>query len=176
MIPKKLADRVNLQIAREMESAFLYLEMSSRMVDEGYNGFANWLTVQYHEEMFHAMKFARYLQDRGASFAVPAIAKQEVKETAVKAIFERVLEHERKVTASINELYELAIAEKDYPTQVLCQWYIDEQVEEEKNAEEILRNLALLGDSKQGTFMLNIELGKRKASIPLDFTEIGGED
>ncbi len=176
MISKKVTDRINLQIEREMESAFLYLEMASRMVNEGYEGFAKWLTIQYHEEMFHSMKFARFLQDRGASFAVPAISKQEVKETTIKALFERVLAHEKKVTASINELYELALAEKDYPTQVLCQWYIDEQVEEEKNAEEILRNLALLGDSKQGTFMLNIELGKRKASIPLDFTEIGGED
>ncbi|MBP7096648.1 MAG: ferritin [Spirochaetia bacterium] len=176
MISKKVADRINLQIEREMDSAFLYLDMASRMVDEGYEGFANWLTVQYHEEMFHAMKFARYLQDRDASFAVPAIPRQELKESSVKALFERVLAHEQKVTASINELYELALAEKDYPTQVLCQWYINEQVEEEKNAEEILRNLALLGDSKQGIFMLNIELGKRKASIPLDFTEIGGED
>ena len=176
MIHQKIADRINVQIAGEMHSAFLYLAMASRMTAEGYEGFAKWLTVQYHEEMFHAMKLARYLQERDGVFEVPALPKVEVKESSVKALFERVLQHEKAVTASIHELFELARAEKDYATENLVAWYVDEQVEEERNAEEILRNLALLGDSKQGVFMLNIELGKRTPTIPLDFTSLGGAD
>ncbi len=170
MLSKKIVDRTNLQINREMYSAFLYLAMSARMSDDGYNGIAKWLMTQYHEEMFHAMKFYQYLLDQGASPVIDAIAKPDLKAKSIKEIFEATLEHEKFVTASIRELLEFAIAEKDYATENLVRWYIDEQAEEEKNATEILRNIELMGDGKQGMFMLNIELGKRSPTIPLDFT------
>lgn len=176
MLSKKIVDRINLQINREMYSAYLYMAMSAKMAEQGYNGVANWLMVQYHEEMFHAMKLYGYLIDQGASPALAQIDKPEVKAKTVKEIFEATLEHEKFVTASIRELLELALAEKDYATENLVRWYVDEQVEEEKNATDILQTLELLGDGKQGVFMLNIELGKRKPSIPLDFTSLGGED
>ena len=176
MISKKMSDRINLQINREMFSAYLYMAMSARMAEAGYKGIANWLMIQYHEEMFHAMKLYGYLEDQGAAVALEAIAKPEFKETGVKELFRHVLEHEKGVTASIREIAALAREEKDYATESFIAWYVGEQVEEEKNAAEILQTIDLLGDSAQGNFMLNIELGKRKLGVPSDFTATGGGD
>jgi len=172
MLSKKIVDRINLQINREMYSAYLYMAMSAKQTEVGYTGIANWLMVQYHEEMFHAMKFYNYLLDQGAAPVIAKIDAPEVKTVNVKETFKHVLEHEQFVTASIRELLELALAEKDYATENLVRWYVDEQIEEEKNATDILQNIELLGDSKQALFMLNIELGKRGVTIPLDFTNI----
>lgn len=176
MLSKKIVDRINVQIEREMYSAYLYMGMSAAMTDAGYNGVATWLMTQYHEEMFHAMKLFGYLQSQGASPKLAKLDAPAVKAKTIKEIFEATLEHEKFVTASIRELLELAIAEKDYATENLVRWYVDEQVEEEKNAIDILQTLEVMGDSKQGQFMLNIELGKRKPTIPLDFTSMGGSD
>jgi len=170
MISQKVIDRINVQIEREMYSAFLYMTMSAEMSKQGYTGIAKWLMVQYHEEMFHAMKFYKYLIEQGAKPAVPAIKEAQVKSgIGIKELFTEVLKHEKTVTASIRELLELASAEKDYATENVVRWYIDEQVEEEKNAEEILQNIELLGENKQGLFMLNIELGKRELSVASNF-------
>jgi len=171
MLSQKIVDRTNLQIEREIYSAYLYMAMSATMTDSGYLGVAKWLMTQYHEEMFHAMKLFAYLQDRGASPVVPKIDMPVVKAATVKGIFEATLEHEQFVTASIRELLELALAEKDYATENLLRWYVDEQIEEEKNATEILQKLELMGDGKQGLYMLNMELGTRAPTIPLDFTD-----
>jgi ferritin len=175
MPSSKVAARINEQINKEMYSAYLYMAMSARMTDWGYKGAAKWLMVQYHEEMFHAMKFFNYLQDAGAMPEVRAIAAPALKESNFKEMFVHVLEHEKGVTASIRELLELATAEKDYATENLVRWYVDEQVEEERNASEILQNIDLLGNNPQGLFMLNIELGKRDLSVASNFTELGGE-
>ncbi|TFG83348.1 MAG: ferritin [Spirochaetales bacterium] len=172
MLSQKIADRINVQINREMFSAYLYMAMSAKMAQHGYNGIASWLMVQYHEEMFHAMKLYGYLIDQGAAPRLDKIDAPAVKASTVKEIFEATLEHEKFITGSIRELLELALTEKDYATENLVRWYVNEQVEEEKNAMDILQTLELLGDGKQGVFMLNIELGKRKPSIALDFTSI----
>jgi len=174
MISKRMAERINEQINREMYSAYLYLAMAARMSEAGYKGVGHWFTIQYHEEMFHAMKFANYLQDQGAAVELKAIAKPEFKESGVKELFQRALEHEKGVTKSIAEIMALAGEEKDYATQTLAQWFVNEQVEEEKNASEILQTVDLMGNSPQGIFMLNIELGKRSLSVPSDFTKLGG--
>jgi ferritin len=176
MISKKVADRINEQINREIYSAYLYLAMSARMTEAGYKGVGKWLMIQYHEEMFHAMKFYGYLQDQGALVQLKAIAAPEFKETALKELFQHVLEHEKSVTKSIHEIVAMAIEEKDYATQGLAQWYVDEQVEEEKNATEILQTIDLVGNSAQGLYLLNIELGKRDLSVASDFTKLGGGD
>jgi len=170
MISQKVIDRINLQIEREIYSAYLYMTMSAEMSRQGYNGIAKWLMIQYHEEMFHAMKFYKYLLEQGAKPIVPAIKQAVVKEgIGIKELYTEVLNHEKTVTASIRELLELAIAEKDYATENLVRWYIDEQVEEERNNEEILQNIELLGENKQGLFMLNIELGKRELNVEANF-------
>jgi ferritin len=172
MISNKMADRINLQINREMYSAYLYLAMAAAMTEKGYLGIGRWLTIQYHEEMFHAMKFAKYLEDQGAAVKYAQIDTPVFSETGVKEIFQHILRHEQSVTASIREMVELARAEKDYATENLLQWYIDEQIEEEKNDTEILQTIDLLGNSAQGLYMLNIELGKRENNAVLDFTKV----
>jgi len=173
MISKRMTDRLNEQINREIYSAYLYLAMSARMTEAGFKGVGNWLMIQYHEEMFHAMKFFNYLQDQGAAVQLKQIAAPDFKETAVQDLFQHVLEHEKAVTKSIHEIMALAIEERDYATQVLDQWYVDEQVEEEKNASEILLSIDLVGGTPQGLFLLNAELGKRKLGVPSNFTDLG---
>jgi ferritin len=172
MISKKMADRINEQINREMYSAYLYLAMAARMQEAGYKGVGKWLTIQYHEEMFHAMKFYTYLQDQGAAVELKSLAKPDFKETTIKEIFQHALEHEKGVTKSIHEIAALAREEKDYATDGLAQWYVDEQVEEEKNATEILQTIDLVGNSAQGLFLLNVELGKRDLGVASDFTKM----
>jgi ferritin len=174
MISKRMSDRINEQVNKEMYSAYLYMAMSARMGEAGYKGIAKWLMVQYHEEMFHAMKLYGYLEDQGAAVELKALAKPEFKAGPVKELFQQVLEHEKAVTKSIHEIAAMAREEKDYATEGLAQWYVGEQVEEEKNVSEILQTIGLLGDSAQGNFMLNIELGKRKLGVASDFSEMGG--
>ncbi len=174
MLSKKIVDRINLQINREMFSAYLYMAMSAKLSDDGYKGVATWMLTQYHEEMYHAMKFYAYLQSHGALPVLDKIDTPEVKAKTLKEIFEATLAHEKFVSASIRELLELALAEKDYATENLVRWYVDEQVEEEQNAIDILQTIDMMGEGKHGLFMLNIELGKRKPSIPLDFTGMAG--
>ncbi|MDX9784604.1 MAG: ferritin [Spirochaetia bacterium] len=172
MISKKMADRINLQINREMYSAFLYLAMAASMKEKGYTGIGKWLTVQYHEEMFHAMKFAKYMEEQGAAVVYGQIDKPAFKDGSVKEYFEQVLKHEQFVTASIREMVELARAEKDYATENLLQWYINEQVEEEANDNEILQTIDLMGSGGHSLYMLNVQLGKRENGAALDFTAL----
>ncbi|HWR12491.1 MAG TPA: ferritin [Rectinemataceae bacterium] len=172
MISSKMTDRINLQINREMYSAYLYLAMSAKMTETGYTGIGKWLSIQYHEEMFHAMKFVKYLEDQSAAVKYAQIDTPTFSETAVKELFQHILKHEQFVTSSLREIVELARAEKDYATENLLQWYIDEQVEEEKNDAEILQAIELVGNSAQGLYLLNVELGKRENGAPLDFTKI----
>jgi len=172
MISQKMTDRINLQINREMYSAYLYLAMAAKLTEQGYAGIGKWLTVQYHEEMFHAMKFAKYLAEQGVAVKYEALAAPEIKSVVVKDIFKQVYAHEQFVTASIREMVELSRAEKDYATENLLAWYINEQVEEEKNDVEILQLIDLIGGTAHGLFMLNIELGKRDAKVTLDYTKL----
>jgi ferritin len=172
MISQKMTDRINLQINRELYSAYLYLALAAKMTEQGYAGIGSWLTVQYHEEMFHAMKFVKYLAEQNVAVTYEAIAAPEIKSVAVKDVFKQVYAHEQFVTASIREMVELARAEKDYATENLLDWYIDEQVEEEKNDTEILQMVDLIGGTAHGLFMINIELGKREAKVALDFTKV----
>ncbi len=172
MISKKIADRINLQINREMYSAFLYLAMAAAMKEKGYTGIGKWLTVQYHEEMFHAMKFVKYLEEQGAAAVFGQIDKPAFKDGSVREYFEQVLKHEQFITSSIREMVELARAEKDYATENLLQWYIDEQVEEEANDNEILQTIDLMGNSAHSLYMLNVQLGKRENGAALDFTAL----
>ncbi|MBN2873804.1 MAG: ferritin [Spirochaetales bacterium] len=172
MLSQKIVDRINLQINREMYSAYLYMGMSAKMANDGYRGIATWMMTQYHEEMFHAMKLYAYLQSQGAQPVLAAIDAPDFSASTIKEVFVATLKHEQFVTASIRELLELALAEKDYATENLVRWYVDEQVEEEQNVLDILQTIDVMGEGKQGMFMLNVELGKRKPTIALDFTSM----
>jgi len=162
MFSKKLEQAVNEQIKNEIYSGYLYLAMAAQCESMNLNGFAHWLKVQAKEELGHAMKLYDFVNDRGGRVVLEAIDKPPVEYKSLQAMFEAVYEHEQKVTGLINKLYELAKVENDYPLQVHLQWFIDEQVEEEKNAVEILAKLKLVGESGNGLMMLDKVLGERE--------------
>jgi ferritin len=163
MLSKSLQDAINNQINLELYSAYIYLSMSAHFEGENLGGFANWMRVQYQEETGHAMKFFKHVYDRGGKVLLKAIAQPAAKFKTPLDVFHIVLEHEQKVTASINKLYEFAVKEKDYASQTFLQWYINEQVEEEKNATDIINMLDMIGTTPISLMMADKQLGERKA-------------
>lgn len=161
MISIKMQEAINAQINAEMWSAYLYLAMSMDATDKGMKGVAHWFRKQYSEEMEHAMKFVDYLHGQMARVELKPIAEVNTKWDNATKMFEQTLEHEKKVTSLIHNLCNIAAEEKDYATANLLQWYVNEQVEEEANAQEILDDLNFIGGDKVGFYMLDKELGKR---------------
>jgi ferritin len=161
MLAKPVLNAINAQIQLELNSAYLYLAMSVHCESESLPGFAKWLRMQWEEEVGHSMKFIDYVHERGGEVTLGAIDKPPAKWKSPAAVFENVLSHEQHVTASIHRLYEIALKEKDYPTQGLLQWYIKEQVEEEKNAAGIIALMKLAGTSGPSLLMLDRQLGMR---------------
>jgi ferritin len=161
MINKSIQDAMNAQIGKEISSAYLYLSMAAHFEAANWPGFAHWMKVQNQEEMTHAMKFFDFILSRGGQVVLPGIPQPPSAFTTHLAILEQTLEHEKTVTASINSLYELALKEKDYPSQIFLQWFINEQVEEEKNATEIVEKLKIIGDRTGAFFYLDKHLGNR---------------
>ena len=158
---KRMLDAVNKQIQAEFQSAYIYLAMSARFEEMKMSGAANWMRIQWEEETAHATKLFDHVIRRGKTPTLFTLTEPKVSfDTALDA-FEQVLEHERYVTKLIHDLYEVAVEEKDYAMQTLLHWYIDEQVEEEENAEGIIDSLRLAGESGQGLFMVDRELGLR---------------
>jgi len=153
---------MNVQINKELYSGYLYLAMAAHFAQKNLNGFSHWMEKQAQEELEHAMKFFEFLNDLGTSVELPAIDKPAFNAGAPVKIFEQVLEHEKFVTSRIHLLYELAETGKEYPTQVFLQWFINEQVEEEKHASEILESLKLVGESGNALLMMNRALGARE--------------
>lgn len=162
MISQKMEEAINKQINEEMYSAYLYLAMAGYFAEQNLMGFQNWLFVQYHEELGHAEKFYRYLIERGGKVKLMAIKEPPDSWKGPREAFEAVLKHERHITGKINELVELAEAEKDRATFAMLQWFVGEQVEEEANAQEILARLEMVGEHKQGLLMIDRELAQRK--------------
>ena len=163
MISKKMAKEINAQINREFFSAFLYLAMANDALDKGFQGTYKWMSIQFKEEQEHALKFSKYLQDQGVKVELEAMEAPRKTWKSILEMFEDALAHEKKVTAWIYDLNTLAIAEKDYATQSMLKWFIDEQVEEEANCNEAISALTLVGDSPSGTFMMDRQFGKRGA-------------
>ncbi len=163
MISQAMQDAVNEQINKELFSSYLYLSMSAYFEDRNLPGFAKWLRMQAEEENEHAMKLYDHLLERGGRVKLGAIAAPQGEWASAMAAVEEVLHHEQKVTASIHALYETALKEKDYPAQVMLHWFIAEQVEEEKNATEILENMKRIETHDSAILMLDHRLGKREA-------------
>lgn len=158
---KNVEEILNKQINAEIWSAYLYLSMSSFLAQKGYSGFANWMRVQYQEEMSHALKIFDYIISRGGNAKLTPIAAVETEWKGIHEIFESTYEHECKVTDMINACYEVATKERDHATANMLQWFIDEQVEEEESAIEILDKLKMIGDKGAGLYLLDRELGAR---------------
>lgn len=164
MFTKRLQNAINDQINAEFYSAYLYLSMSAYLESKDLPGFAHWMRIQYEEEAIHALKFFDFLNDRGARVILSAIDSPPAEFGDVEDVFANVLSHEQKVTSLIHNLYALALEEGDYPTQSLLQWFIDEQVEEEKNASDVLARIRMVKDYPPGILMLDQELGSRPAA------------
>lgn len=161
MISKSMQDAINEQINKELYSSYLYLSMAAYLEDKNLPGFAHWMRIQEQEEREHAMKFYDFLAERGGRVLLSAIAAPKTEWKSTLELAKEVAAHEALVTASIYSLYELALKEKDYPAQVMLQWFITEQVEEEKNAAEIVANLKLIEDRGTAILMLDHRLAKR---------------
>ncbi|XOU94020.1 MAG: ferritin [Candidatus Kerfeldbacteria bacterium] len=158
---KKINEAINKQVAAEFYSAFLYLAMSAYCETNNFKGMANWLKIQYQEELTHALKLFQFILDRGGQTDLQALDKPEINFTSPHDVFQKAYEHEQKVTGMINDLYELATQEKDYASQELLHWFIKEQVEEEANSTEIAENLKKVGDDGNGLLLIDQQLASR---------------
>ncbi len=160
-LEKNVLKAMNEQINKEFFSSYLYLSMSAYCESEGFPGCAKWLKVQSEEENEHGMKIYHFIHERGGRVELESIDKPKVDFKNLTQLFAQVLEHEQKVSASITALYETAVKSNDYPTQIMLQWFITEQVEEEKNAHEIVDLLKKVGDSPVSLIMFDRQLGAR---------------
>lgn len=161
MLSKAIQDAINGQINKESYSSYLYLAMSAYYSDSNLPGFASWMRIQSGEEYGHAMKLYEYIVERNGRVELEAIEKPHAKFKSPADVFRQVLEHEQKVTGMINKLYELAVKEKDYPTQIMLEWFITEQTEEERSARDILEQLKMVGDSPVSLMMIDRQLAAR---------------
>jgi ferritin len=152
---------MNDQIHKELESAYGYLAMSAYFSSHNYPGAAAWMRIQAKEELGHAAKFIDFMEDRGGTVVLGALAAPAVEYASPLAAFEAAVDQEGLVSASIYRLYELAAKEKDYAAQALLQWFITEQVEEEKTSRQIVDTLRLIGANTSGLYMFDRELGRR---------------
>ncbi len=166
MISKKMEEALNGQVNAELYSAYLYLSMESYFKSLNLNGSANWMRVQTQEEITHAMKIYEFINERGGRIILKAIEGPPTEWDTPLAVFEAVYVHEQKVTGLINDLVDLAIKVKDHATNTFLQWFVNEQVEEESSADEVVQQLKMMENAPGGMFMLDRELGQRVFTPP----------
>lgn len=166
MLNKKMEEALNRQLNAELYSSYLYLSMSAHFLSRNLPGFANWMRVQAQEELVHGMKFYDYVAERGGRVKLSKIDGPPTEWESSIAVFQNVYEHEQKVTALINDLVNLAIAEKDHATNNFLQWFVSEQVEEEASASDVLEKVKLVGESPNALLMLDREMAQRVFTPP----------
>lgn len=161
MLKENIFTLINDQINHELYSSYLYLSMAAYFEGSNLPGFAHWMEVQSAEEREHAMKFYEYVFDRGEKVTLKAIDQPPSEWESPLDVFENVLLHEQKVTGLINKIYAAALEENDYATQVMLQWFITEQVEEEKNAVQIIEQLKMIENKDTAKLLMEHALAKR---------------
>lgn len=166
MLNEKVSELINRQINEEFYSAYLYLDFANYYYDQGLDGFANWYDIQAQEERDHAMLMRTYLQNNGHLVTFEAIKKPEYTYKSVKDPLEYSLLHEQKVTHLINKIYKAANKVDDYRTMQFFDWFVKEQGEEEKNADDMLKKYRLFGSDPKSLYALNQELAGRTYSAP----------
>ena len=166
MLSKNLHDSINAQINAELWSAYLYLAMSMDAETKGYKGVANWFYVQFQEEQAHARIFMNYLNSRDAKVTLLPIAEVPATWDSVLAMFKQTLEHEKKVTSLIHNLAAIANEDRDFASINRLVWFIDEQVEEEESARDMITAFEAVEDNKYGMYMLDKELAARTYTEP----------
>jgi ferritin len=163
MISPTVTDALNEQLKQELYSSYLYLQMAAYCDAENLPGFSKWLRIQAEEEREHAMKFYDFILDRDGKVALQALPQPPREFGSPVNLFEQVLAHEQEITSLIDQLYRRAGADGDHATQIFLEWFISEQIEEEKTADEILETLRMAGDNKAALLMVDRELGARTA-------------
>ena len=166
MISNKMQNAMNDQVAAEFYSAYLYLAMSAYLESIDLPGCANWMRVQYQEELTHGEKIFDHVVERDGRALVKHFDAPPAEWKSPLDVFEEAYKHEQKVTSLINNLVDIAVAEKDHASQVFLQWFVNEQVEEEASVKAIVQQLKLIGDSKSGMFQVDRELGQRVFTPP----------
>ena len=163
---KKVSQLINEQINKELYSAYLYLDFSIFYEAEGLDGFANWYMSQAQEERDHAMLMLKFLQMGGEKVTLEAVAKPD---KVMKELIDPLkfgLEHEQYVTSLINDIYSAAYDVKDFRTMQFLDWFVKEQLEEEKNAEDMVKKMQLFGSDAKGLYSLDAEYAGRIYSAP----------
>lgn len=163
MISAKMQKALNKHLNEELYSSYLYLSMAAYFDDKNFKGFANWMKLQSQEEYGHAMKFYSYILQVGSKVSLNQIDAPKGNWKNHTEAFKETLAHEKQITDMINKLVDIAILEKDHATHNFLQWFVNEQVEEVSTAEDIVNKLEMIGDNKNGLFMLDRELGTRSA-------------
>lgn len=159
----RVEEALNEQINHEFSSYYSYLAMHAYLETTPYSGFSSWMLAQAEEEKVHAMKIFNYLNDRGGKVILRAIPEPTTDYSSPLEIFKTSLAQEAEVSKQINELYQIAREEKDFTTQEFLGWFLTEQVEEEKSAQDWVDRLELAGDAVQALLLLDAEAGKRPA-------------
>jgi ferritin len=162
MIAKSVEEALNKQVNREFYSAYLYLAMSSYFENENLKGFAHWMRVQAGEEKAHAIKIFDYIIQRGGKAELAPIEAPKAKWSSAGKVFDEAYAHEQKVTGMINALVELSAREKDYATFEMLNWFVKEQVEEEKQVSEVLAQIKMVGDTPGHLLYIDRHVGKRE--------------
>lgn len=163
---KKVSALLNSQINKEFYSSYLYFEFANYYQEAGLDGFYNWYYVQAQEEMDHALLMVKYLQNNGEKVTFEAVAKPEAALGDNMAPLKAAYEHEKFITAAINEIYAAANAAKDFRTMQFLDWFVKEQGEEEKNASDLVRKMELFGSDARSLYMLDSELKSRVYAAP----------
>ena len=166
MLDKKVTELLNDQVNKEFYSAYLYLDFSIFYEDAGLDGFANWYKIQAQEERDHAMLMMQYLQNNGEKVTLEAIAKPDKVLDDKLHVLELGLEHEQYVTSLIHAIYDAAYSVRDFRTMQFRDWFVKEQGEEEKNAEDMIKKMKLFGDDAKSLYMLNSEMAARTYTAP----------
>lgn len=166
MIDERMCEAINKQINAELLSAYIYYSMAQWFESEDLPGMARWMYAQTQEEMFHADKFGRYINERGGRVIMAAIDAPSTDWDSPEAVFQHALEHEQWVTGNINSLMDLAIEINDHATKNFLVWYVDEQVEEEANVGGVLAQVRRAGDNPNALMMMDRELGARSFTPP----------
>jgi ferritin len=165
LLTDRMHKALNEQIQAEFFSAYLYLSMSAHFQDQGLEGMANWMNIQFQEEQFHALKLFHYVLERGGRVELGALEKPGTEWASPLAAFEAALAHERMISGRINDLADLAVQEKDHATHNMLQWFIAEQVEEEASVDNIVSQLRLVGNQGAGLFMIDRDM-KQRSFVP----------
>ena len=158
----KMENALNAHAQKEFYSSYLYLSMAAYSHELGFNGFAHWLKIQSKEEWGHAMKLYDYIIERGGRVLLHEIKKPPHDFKSIHSMVQQVLDHEQKVTAELGKLYEESGKAKDHASQIMLQWFVQEQVEEEASVSEILQKLKLVGEKSSSILYLDKEMKKRE--------------